>query len=92
MKTYIVYCPELGHPLEDGVEFKSHLDWSAAVAFAEYKDAEKNYSLASCRGDEEWIVFVLDKESKQIRQFSVSGYLDPRYNCHEITKQSEPQS
>lgn len=77
MKTFLVWCPEMGSEREDAPEIEANDAKSAAEAWAEKEDwYSAEYSIVSGR---ETPVVCVAEEGRPERQFMVRGESVPYY-------------
>lgn len=82
MKTFLVWCPDMGSEREDACEIEAHDHGSAAEKWAEQEDSySAEYSIVS--GRETPIVCVAEGDEPEQR-FRVSGEAVPHYYAHAI--------
>ena len=73
MKTYIVYCPELGEDCTNGRRIHSINHCTAAEIYAHGMD----------KFSESILIFVLDVSSEIEKKIRVNGYVDINYCAYE---------
>lgn len=79
MRTYVVWCPELGQEQEDGATIPATDPADAAEGWAEWHDrSSAEYRIASGR---EEIVIVRDVETGEQREWIVRGEAMPYYTA-----------
>jgi len=77
MKTFLVWCPDMGAEREDASEIEAHDAESAAQEWAEEEDCySAEYSIVS--GRETPVVCVAEGDGPE-QQFRVSGEAVPQY-------------
>lgn len=79
MRTYVVWCPDLGQEQEDGATIPATDPADAAEGWAEWHDrSSAEYRIASGR---EEIVIVRDVETGEQREWIVRGEAMPYYTA-----------
>jgi len=79
MRTYVVWCPDLGQEREDGATIPATDPADAAAGWAEWHDrSSAEYRIASGR---EEIVIVRDVETGEQREWIVRGEAMPYYTA-----------
>ena len=79
MRTYVVWCPDLGQDQEDGATIPATDPADAAEGWAEWHDRSSvEYRIASGR---EEIVIVRDVETGEQREWIVRGESMPYYTA-----------
>ena len=79
MRTYVVWCPDLGQDQEDGATIPATDPADAAEGWAEWHDrSSAEYRIASGR---EEIVIVRDVETGEQREWIVRGEAMPYYTA-----------
>lgn len=79
MRTYVVWCPDLGQEQEDGATIPATDPADAAEGWAEWHDRRSaEYRIASGR---EEIVIVRDVETGEQREWIVRGEAMPYYTA-----------
>lgn len=87
MKTFLVWCPDMGSEREDACVIEAHDAESAAQEWAEEEDCNSaEYSIVS--GREEPTVCVAEGDGPE-QQFRVSGEAVPHYYAT-ATRAGEP--
>jgi len=79
MRTYVVWCPDLGQEQEDGATIPATDPADAAEGWAEWHDrSSAEYRIASGR---EEIVIVRDVDTGEQREWIVRGEAMPCYTA-----------
>ena len=79
MRTYVVWCPDLGQEQEDGATIPATDPADAAEGWAEWHDrSSAEYRIVSGR---EEIVIVRDVETGEQREWIVRGEAMPYYTA-----------
>lgn len=79
MRTYVVWCPDLGQEQEDGATIPATDPADAAEEWAEWHDrSSAEYRIVSGR---EEIVIVRDVETGEQREWIVRGEAMPYYTA-----------
>ncbi|WP_368928398.1 hypothetical protein [Mixta calida] len=82
MKTFLVWCPDMGAERDDACEIEAYDAESAAKKWAEEEDCNSaEYTIVS--GRETPVVCVAEGEGPA-QEFSVSGEAVPTYYAHPI--------
>lgn len=87
MKTYLVWCPDMGDEREDACEIEAYDAESAAGEWAQEEDWNSaEYSIVS--GRETPVVYVAEGDGP-VQAFRVSGEAVPTYYAHAISAGGE---
>lgn len=87
MRTYVVWCPDLGQEPEDGATIPATDPADAAEGWAEWHDrSSAEYRIASGR---EEVVIVRDVDTSEQREWIVRGESMPYYTARITARMME---